>query len=124
MKRFALLLCLLGTATTAHALEVTNLDTIPHRVLFEGAGTKQTYDVPVNQTVRIAGQPNGTVSLLSAQHPKPSKGVLHDDSGLLSGILGNGRTEGIPVESNDALVIWQGGSINIQQRRRGGRYGN
>lgn len=123
MKKIAFLFSLAVLTSNASALEITNLDTIPHRILFEAAGKKEVYDIPVSRTVYIPGQPNGFVSLLSAQTPKPSKGVIHND-GLLAGVLGTERTEGIPAETNDALVIWEGGHINIQQRRRGGRFGN
>ncbi len=121
MKKYTFLACLFAFSPAAQALEVTNLDTMDHRVLFEVAGSQQAYEVPVNRTVYIPGQPNGFVSLITAEHPKPSEGVIHSD-GILAGVIGNERTNGIPVETNDALVIWKGGHINIQQRRRGGRF--
>lgn len=115
---FALLL-----TSPALALEVTNFDTVEHRILFEAGGSAKEYTVPVDRTVYIAGQPNGRLSLLTAPKQRKAKDTVQTD-GLLSEFLGNKRTSGIPAETNDAFVIWKGGEMGIQQRRRGGRYGN
>ena len=117
---YALAACSL-CASSAHALEVTNLDTIDHKVLFESSGSKEVHLIKAGDTEYISGQPNGFISLLSAEDPKPNKGTVHAD-GMLSGIIGGERTEGIPAETNDSVVIWKGGHIGIQQRRRGGMF--
>lgn len=123
MNRIALTFAALAFAGSAQALEVTNLDKIDHRVLFETGGDAREYDVPVDRTVYIPGQPNGRLSLITAQKPKVAKDTVQSD-GFLSKYIGNGRTSGIPAETNDAFVIWENGEMGIQQRRRGGRFGN
>lgn len=123
MKR----LCLTALAASALsypalALEVTNLDKVEHRVLLEVAGSRDIRTVLPGATENFIGQPNGRLTLLSAQNPSKGKGIIQSD-GILSGVIGNGRTEGLPAEDRDSFVIWPDGQLNLQQRRRGGKYG-
>lgn len=123
MKRLCLIA--LAASTLSHpavALEVTNLDKVEHRVLLEVAGSRDIRTIAPNATENFIGQPNGRLTLLSAEKPKKGKGVIQSD-GILSGIISNGRTEGIPAEDRDSFVIWPDGELNLQQRRRGGKYG-
>lgn len=123
MKRFSsIILATSLLAYPAMALEITNLDSIEHRVLFEVAGSREVRSVAPGRTEFFIGQPNGFVSLLSAKNPKIAKGALQSD-GLLSNYIGNGRTSGMPAEGRDVFVIWPNGDFGIQQRRRGGKYG-
>jgi hypothetical protein len=64
----------------------------------------------------ISGQPAGTLSLLSANPPQPSRGTLHAD-GLLSGVVGAVRSEQIPVDDGDAFAIWPGDKLLLQKHR-------
>ncbi len=109
-------------ASPALAMKVSNLDSVPHRVLFEVSGNREIFAIAPGETHYIAGQPSGTLSLLSAQDPKPSRGTLHAD-GLLSGIVGAERTDDIPADSDDNFVIWPGGKLSIQQHMRSQRQG-
>ena len=120
--RFACTVAMLAAATTASATEVTNLDTVDHRVLFEVAGSREIRTVPVNETVYFNGEPNGKISLLTAEHPSSGHGPVQAD-GILSGVFAGERTEGIPADADDVLVIWPGGHIGIQMHRRNGWLG-
>lgn len=113
----------LSVISTAQALEITNLDNVEHRVLFRTSGDQQVVIIAPDETANIIGKPNGTLSLLSAKDPKAAKDVVQTD-GLLKQFIGNGRTTDIPAESRDAFVIWEDGTMGIQQRRRGGHRGN
>ncbi len=101
-------------ASPAFALKITNLDNVPHRVVFESAGNRQVESLAPNETVRINAQPDGMLSLLAANSPKPSKGTLHAD-GLLSGIVGAVRSENIPTNDGDEFTIWPGGRLLLQK---------
>lgn len=121
MRRTLILSALTATlATPALALEITNLDRIDHRVLFESAGGREEILVKVNRTESIDGQPNGRLSLLTAKKPSRGDSLVQAD-GILSGVFAGKRTQGIPADSADAFVIWEGGDIRLQQRWRGGR---
>ena len=113
----------LTTASSAMALTITNLDHVTHKVLFESAGNKQIETIAADETVRIAGQPSGTLSLLSAMPVKPSKGTLHAD-GLLSGIVGAVRSDNIPAEDGDSFVIWPDGQLLLQKHTSNDGTGN
>jgi hypothetical protein len=118
MKRILLSgAAMLLIATPAMAMKITNLDSVDHRVLFTAAGVSQTRDIAAGDTEYFPAQPNGTLSLLSAEHPQPSQGTLHAD-GVLSGIVGAERTENIPTDSDDNYAIWPGGHLSIQQRMK------
>ena len=120
MKKSLILACTLALAAfPAAAMEVTNLDHVDHQVLFETSGGREVRTIQAGQTEYISGQPNGTISLLDAPHPKPSEGVVHAD-GILSGTVVGARTEGIPVDTDDVVAIWPNGEIGIQMHRRSG----
>lgn len=121
LPKLPIVLVMLTFASAASALEVTNLDHRPHTVRFVAAGVAQDYAVPPSETVAILGEPNGTLSLLSAATPRRGKGVLQSD-GILSGVITAARNQDIPAETRDAFVIWPDGTFNVQQRRRGGGY--
>lgn len=122
MKYALALLTATLLASQANALEVTNLDSVEHRVQLETSGGKQVFTIPPGQTERIFSSPNGFLTLLSAKHPK--KGGTVQADGILSGLTGGGRTVNLPAEHDDSFVIWQDGSFGIQSRRRNGRFGN
>lgn len=125
MKRSILIASIAASllaAPSTRALEVTNLDSAPHRILFEVAGSQEIRTIEPGRTEYLPGQPNGFISLLTADQPKKAKGAVQSD-GMIAGIIGNGRTSGIPAEGRDSFVIWPDGKIALQQRRRGGRYG-
>lgn len=124
MKRISFAFCaaMALSSTQATALEVTNLDKVEHTIQIDSAGSKTVSTIPPGRTENFAGQPNALLTLLSAPKPSKGNGVVQSD-GILSGIIGNGRTASIPAEDRDSFVIWPGGEINLQQRRRGGRQG-
>lgn len=109
---------LLGTSP-AMALKVTNLDHVPHRIAFEVAGSTRTETLAPNATVNFMNTPNGRLSLLSS--PKPRSGGTVNADGILSGYIGNGRDQAIPVDVMDEYVIWPGGNLQLQRRMK--RYG-
>lgn len=123
MKQLLMSLLLTASLTgTAQALEVTNLDKIPHTVQLDVAGSQDTRTIAPGRTEYFIGQPNGLLSLLTAAAPSAGKQPVQSD-GILKGLFGNGRTARIPAEDRDAFTIWEGGEIALQQRRRGGKYG-
>ena len=115
MKRLLIaLLAVAFMASPAMALKITNLDAVAHRIVFESAGNRQVESLAPNETVRINAQPDGMLSLLSANPPKPSKGTLHAD-GMLSGMVGAVRSENIPTNDGDEFTIWPGGKLLLQK---------
>lgn len=118
-------------ATPALALRVTNLDTVAHTVEFSGTGKPERHVVQPNATENFTGATQGFISLVAPQKEdaapasgkrksrtktkEKSEGVVHAD-GLLSGIIGNGRSEGIPADPANNYVIWSGGRIALQGR--------
>lgn len=102
-------------ATPALAMKVTNLDTIPHRVELVTAGTREVRSIAPNATEVFASQPAGVLSLITAAKPQPARGRYQAD-GVLSGMIGEGRTEGIPADSDNQYVIWPNGKIMLQRR--------
>ena len=117
--RFSAILLALHTSS-ALALEVTNLDKLPHKVQVDGAGSTEVREIQPGRTEYFVGQPNSFLTLLTAPHPSAGKGVIQSD-GILSGIIGNGRTARLPAEDKDSFAIWEGGELALQQRRRGGK---
>ncbi len=117
---FPLCLLTLAFATPAAALEITNLDHVDHRILFVAAGTREEVAVKVNETIHIAGQPNGKLTLLTAPTTRKSRGAVQAD-GILANVFAGARTENLPVDSNDAYVIWPSADLRLQQRWRGGK---
>ncbi len=101
---------------SASAVRVTNLDTLPHMIIYEAAGHITNVAIPVGETVHIMGAPNGILSLKTSS-PKAAKSTLQAD-GLLSGIVGVGRNQNIPASNEDDFVIWPGEQLMLQHRRR------
>lgn len=119
MKRiFFAALCI--AANPAMAMKVTNLDQVPHKVLYEGAGTKQVRLLAPGETTRFVTEPNGFLSLISAETVRPSRGRYHAD-GLLTNIVGEERNQGLPADSWDEFVIWPEGRLGIQGRKKAQR---
>jgi len=120
MKKLQLAaILILGTAlaSPALAMRVSNLDNMPHTVLFEGAGTQQqTRTIAAGETEYFTGQSRGTLSLISPQ-ARPNVGNLHAD-GLLSGVIGAERGEEIPTDADNDYAIWPGGHLGIQDSMR------
>ena len=120
--RYFFLLGLIVMANQSVAMQVTNLDNVAHRVGLSRFGEEEVSVIAPNETEIFAGASYGSLSLLTAQNPKPSRGNIHAD-GLLSGIIGNERTENIPVGPYDNFVIWPGGKMTLQShRRKSGRH--
>ncbi len=139
MKRIsyaALSLALL--ASPAFALKVTNLDTVAHRVELSGRGSPEVRIIEPNETEQFFGAAQGFLSLLPLEEvateapqskkkakKKPSKkatsakagSIVHAD-GLLSGIIGNERTSGIPADPDHSYTIWRGGKLTVQGRMK------
>ncbi len=118
MKRIMSAAFLLAfVASPALALKVTNLDTVAHTVELSGTGAPELRIIQPNATEQFTGAAHGFLSLKTAKKPKPARGVIQAD-GVLSGIIGNGRTEGIPADADTSYVIWPDGRISLQSRRR------
>lgn len=107
----------LGIASPASALKVTNLDTVPHRIALSDAGSVQHYVIAPGATENLTGASQGRLSLVSASAPqKAQDSVLAD--GLLSGVIGVGRNQDIPADALDNFVIWPGGELRLQGRTK------
>ena len=119
MKSWLALTTVALFATPVCAMDVTNLDSVPHRVLLQASGERLIQTIEPGDKGYFAGQTNGFITLLDAENPQPSQGTLHAD-GILSGIVGAARTERIPADAMDSFVIWPDGTIRVQQHRRGG----
>jgi hypothetical protein len=104
-------------AAPAHAIKITNLDSVAHRVEIAGNGGVEVVSIAPDETVNLPGRPGGLLSLLSAPVAKKGKGVVQSD-GLLSGIIGNGRNHGIPAEDRHSYVIWPGARLMLQSRQK------
>ena len=123
MKRFLLTsAALLLASSPALALKITNLDKVPHTVELAGAGEPKTYIIQPGATEIFAGATQGKLSLKSAKNVKKGKGIVQSD-GMLSGVIGNGRNQDIPLDSNDNYTIWPGGDIRLQSHvKQSGRF--
>jgi hypothetical protein len=118
MKRITSAAFLLAfVASPALALKVTNLDTVAHTVELSGTGAPELRIIQPNATEQFTGAAHGFLSLKTAKNPKPARGVIQAD-GMLSGIIGNGRTEGIPADADNSYVIWPNGKITLQGRQK------
>lgn len=120
-------------ASPAFALKVTNLDTVPHTVVLSGGGNQQAVVIAPDATEIFSGAAQGFLSLNDAPAVPAKKGkgkkaavkpakhdsVVHAD-GLLSGIIGNERTDGIPADPLNNYVIWPGGKFTLQSRTKQG----
>ena len=117
-------------ASPAMAMKITNLDHVTHTVQLSGNGAAQNYTIEPNDTEIVTGASTGFLALVEPSAPvKKGKksdqqpahdGVVHAD-GLLSGIIGNERSSGIPADPEYSYVIWPGGHLAVQSRiHRGG----
>lgn len=105
-------ICLM--ALPAAAMKVTNLDHVPHTVRFEQVGQQKDVTLQPRESYRFMfGE--GELSLMSVP---AQKGSTVGASGVLAGVLGNGRTVGIPAGQWDEFVIWPGGKLHMQRRMR------
>lgn len=103
-------------AAPAFALRVTNLDQVTHTVALDGAGFHEEQTVVPNETIAFLGQPDAFLSLKTGT-PRPSKGTWHAD-GMLAGVIGEERNQGIPAYNKDNYVIWPGGRLLLQSRTK------
>lgn len=120
-------------ASPAYALRVTNLDDVAHRVALYGRGETVVQDIAPGDTEYFTGGSQGTLSLVAPAAAPGSKAkknnakgshdsVVHAD-GLLSGIIGNERSDGIPADPDSTYVIWPDGRLRVQSRIKDGRRG-
>ena len=121
-------------AGPAHALKVTNLDSVSHTVIYRSAGEAFEQSIAPQNSVHFHGKPDGMLSIKRMALPaeKPAKkhakksapaAVSAPDTiaadGVLSGVFSASRSENIPAASNYDFVIWPGGSLRIQSHRNG-----
>ena len=139
---YATALSLALLASPAFALKVTNLDSVARTVQLTGVGAPDVRTIQPNGTEYFTGASNGMLSLVEpaqaapkaekhGKHGKAAKkavveakhdSVVHAD-GVLSGIIGNERSENIPADPDSNYTIWPGGKLNVQSRsKNGGRY--
>lgn len=104
-------LSLIALAAPASAARITNLDSIPHVVTFERAGSVQERTVQSQQTVYFQNA-DGMVGLKGGT---PGRDRVQSD-GLLRGTIGDGRTTRIPAGPGDDFTIWPGGKMHLQRR--------
>lgn len=121
-------------ASPAYALKVTNLDEVTHHVELYGRGESEVRAIEPGATEYFTGGSQGLLSLVDTPKTpakassKPGKKAAKHDSvvhadGLLSGIIGNERTSGIPADPDSTYVIWKGGDLRLQSRIKDGRRG-
>ena len=104
-------------AANAQAMKVSNLDKVPHTVVLESAGTVQSQTIAPGSTVFFTSQPEGFLSLQSDMKKRVRGGGNVHADGMLSGIIGAARTEGIPTHDDADFVIWPGGQLQLQIHR-------
>ena len=93
MKISLFAVALLVATPQAHAVSVTNMDTKEHSLVFENVpGSKVTKMVKPGEVVSVM-QPGGTVQLM-------------------------GSDTKLRVDPLDGLVIWMGGKLELQTRRK------
>lgn len=108
-------------AAPAHALKITNLDTVAHTVELVGRGVPQRYTIPPGETEYVTGASQGFLSLVTAPVKKKTNSSVNAD-GLLSGIIGAARNQNIPADPMDNFTIWPEGKLMLQSRtKRTGR---
>lgn len=117
LKSLPIFLCAMLAATPALALKVTNLDKVPHRVLFKNAGSEQVREIPAGETAYFSGEAEGTLSLLDVA-PKEGKGTLQADGYWLRTVNG-GRNQNMVATQRDFFAIWPNGDLLLQGRRTG-----
>lgn len=111
MKSLLITAALAAFATPAFAAKITNLDSVPHAVTFERAGSVQEATVQPNKSV-IFARADGMVGLKGGT---PGTSRVNSD-GMLRGTIGDGRTSRIPAGPGDEFVIWKGGKLQLQRR--------
>ena len=120
MKRSLIALTLTAlVASTAFAARITNLDTVPHVVTFERAGSVQEQTVLPNATTTFM-RADGIVGLKGAA---AATSDLNAD-GLLKGVIGAPRGSRIPAGPGDEFTIWPGGKLYLQRRIKSFSGGN
>ena len=115
LKSLLVTAVLIGLSRPAGAVRVTNLDTVPHTVIYDAAGSRTTTTIAPDDTVDLIGAPNGTLSLQTMK-PKVARSTVQAD-GLLSGIIGTARDQNIPTGSEDEFAIWPDGQLLLQHHR-------
>jgi hypothetical protein len=111
MKLWITTAMVMALASPAWAAKITNLDTVPHVVTFERAGSVQERTVQPQQSV-LFQRADGMVGLKGG-----TAGTARVQSdGLLRGTIGDGRTTRIPSAPGDEFTIWPGGKMHIQRR--------
>lgn len=135
MKRFLISASVIALlANPAYALKVTNLDDVTHHVELYGRGESVVMEIEPGATEYFTGGSQGLLSVVDAPKPQAKasntlgkKTAKHDSvvhaDGLLSGIIGNERTSGIPADPDSTYVIWPGGRLMLQSRIKDGRRG-
>jgi hypothetical protein len=116
MQKLLFMLLMIMGSTPAMAMKITNLDTVVHQVAFESAGVKQVYRLAPDESVTIASQPAGKLSLVGAAPEPSSEATVHAD-GILSGVVGAVRRVNIPADSGDEFAIWPNGRLLLQKHR-------
>ncbi len=115
MSRFIPMLLVATLATPALAINISNLDKVPHRIAYDIAGSHHEVEIAPGDTAHFNGEPNGTLSLLTSPHP--SEGGVVNSDGILSGYIGNGRDQNIAVDDDmNDYAIWPGGKLMLQRR--------
>ncbi len=119
MKKYMLVLAIPLVAFPAYALRVTNLDKVPHNVALTGNGAPQVRSIAPNATEYFTGAAHGFLSLADGAAKPQHDSVVHAD-GVLSGIIGNERSEQIPADPDSDYTIWPGGKLSVQTNKRAG----
>ena len=123
MKKVILGAMLLAAAAPAQAMNITNLDSITHKIEIDSLGEKRVITLVPNATEHVTSQIGGTLSIVTADpkvKKRKAKGVVQSD-GLLSGYIGNGRNVGVPIDNDYNYVIWPEGKLGVQSRSRARR---
>lgn len=111
MKPILMFTVAMLASAPALAAKITNLDTIPHVVTFEHAGSVQERTVQPQQSV-LFQRVDGMVGLKGGN---PGTARVQSD-GLLRGTIGDGRTTRIPSAPGDEFTIWPSGKMHVQRR--------
>jgi hypothetical protein len=143
MKRISCVaLSLAILASPAFALKITNLDTVAHRVELSGRGEPEVRLIQPNATENFFGAAQGFLALVPPEEvavaeqksKKKSRkkrretpastqaGSVVNADGILSGIIGNGRTSRIPADPDHSYTIWPAGKLTVQGRMKRNGY--
>lgn len=117
----------LASVTPAHALKITNLDDVPHRVALEGRGEVIVLEIAVGATEYMTGSSQGMLSLEESApaskgkkkvaKPPANNGSLVKTDGMLAGIVGD-KHRSVHADPDSSYVIWQGGDLRLQSRTK------